>query len=186
MVKLKWIAVLVAFLVASTAVGYSHDRAEEAWDVWAQSVLGQAAVVRLRAESLAAHAAEVEQRADSVARDASERVPQVLERVRVVRELVTPDTCAPFVIPRDEAIDTMVAIAGQWEQAYDSLGSVADTLRVVNSSLLMLTDSMTAVLEGRPGPRPWWSPTPGLGLFAGVCSDRRACYGVGVTLSWKF
>jgi hypothetical protein len=52
--------------------------------------------------------------------EADERGRQVRERVVVVREEAVPDTCAPFIEPRDQIIDTLVVESETWASASGS------------------------------------------------------------------
>jgi hypothetical protein len=129
-------------------------------------------------------------RADSLAENARERGRQVKSRVAAVRAVVAPDTCAPFVAQRDSIIDEQDSVIGTWERAYDaSLRAIGD-LKLSNEALQVRGDTLAAALSARPKPRSRLIPSPGAGVFTGLCRDLEGnvepCYGAGVTLSWKF
>jgi hypothetical protein len=131
-----------------------------------------------------------EDRAERAEQSARERGRQVKSRVAAVRAVVAPDTCAPFVAQRDSIIDEQDSVIGTWERAYDaSLRAIGD-LKLSNEALQVRGDTLAAALSARPKPRSRLIPSPGAGVFTGLCRDLEGnvepCYGAGVTLSWKF
>lgn len=178
-------AVLMAVIVALAAVAVIavSERQLDRYEQRAQRAEIHADSLMALAAELESEAAYHEARADSIERDATERVRQVRERVVALRAVVTPDTCAPFVAPRDSAIDDALAAA-------DTLGLALDearlALRAKDSMIGVLRlshDSLLAVVRERPKPRPKWKPS--LGVTVGACSTGEApCAAVGLT--WSF
>lgn len=173
--------IAVVVLVAAAAVsGYCVDAKFRAWNERVETVLEFAEEETARADSAVAEADVWQSRADSIAIEAEARSPIIRERIRLVRDSVpVPDTCYAVVAQRDSLIDAALAEADRWRAAYEAERSAADRLREGYNALLVVSDSLVAVLEDRPKPRPRWLPSLQVGLFAGICSDGQPCVGVG-------
>lgn len=122
-------------------------------------------------------------RADSAEVAADELRAQVAARVAVVREVVVPDTCAPFVAVRDSLIDDALETADSYKAALDERVAEVVALRTAGRVLEESNDSLLAVLRARPKPRSRLIPS--VGVTVGVCSTGDApCAAVGLT--WVF
>ncbi|HUU42166.1 MAG TPA: hypothetical protein VMX57_00215, partial [Planctomycetota bacterium] len=135
---------------------------------------------------LVAVADAAEERARQLAWMADEMGRQVREMVVAVRAVAVPDTCAPFVVPRDAIIDTLVIVVESWQSAFDEQIKAGAALWMSNVVLRSTVDSLYAVLDDRPTRRRFsFIPRVGVGGFAGVCIGGTPCLGAGVTLSWS-
>jgi hypothetical protein len=179
-------AAAVVLVVAAAAVAGHFARSSQEWEHRASSALASADTMRVRADSLVAVADAADERARQLAIVADEVGRQVRERVVAVRGVAVPDTCAPFVVPRDRIIDTLLLVSDDWRLALDEQIRSGAALRGANLSLQMAVDSLYDVLDDRPTRRRFTLiPKVGVGGFAGVCVGGTPCAGAGITLSWS-
>jgi hypothetical protein len=180
---------VVALLAVVTVffVDACHRKSLSEWEKRVTRVEEQVAHERARAEALKREAASSAAKADSLAADLASRAPEIRERIREV-QIATPDSLRnePAIIQRDSLIADLRNESDGWRAAYEEKSEaydlLGDALRLVEAS----RDSLLAVLGDRPGERPWYVPTVGVGPFAGVCSDGSACVGpVAVSLTWR-
>jgi hypothetical protein len=175
---------VVALVVAAAVGGYCVDAKFREWNERVEEVVRFAEEETARADSAVAEADVWQSRADSIAIEAEARSPIIRERIRLVRDSVpVPDTCYAVVAQRDSLIDEALAEADDWRLAYAAEKAAAEALRSGYNSLLVVNDSLLAVLDDRPRPRPRWAPSLQMGVFAGVCSDGRPCVGAGAGLT---
>ena len=182
-------ALLITILavIGSTTYGFLSGLTAREWETRAMLELERAEVAREKVRELLARVTAAEESADSIAADARELGVRVRERVADVRKRAAPDPVPPVIV-RDQIIDTLFVVAETWEEAYKQEVKASDMLRVAFGLQTMALDSLTAVLENRPTPRPrlpQWLPTARPGVFMGVCNDGRGCMGIGITLSWS-
>lgn len=176
----RGLVIAVVILVAVTVVsGYCVDQRFREWNKRVEQVEEFAKAETARAASAVVEAGDQKARADSVVRAARERAPEIRERIVRVREELPPDPA------RDSIIDSLVADNEQLVAVYDSVSAAYTVLLHSYNSLLVVNDSLLAVLEDRPRPRPRWAPSLQAGVFAGVCSDGRLCAGVGGGLMFE-
>jgi len=178
------VAAVIVLVAAAAFAGIQARRSQE-WENRAVAALASADTLQARADSLVAVADAAEERARQLAWMADEMGRQVRERVERVRDVAVPDTCAPFVVPRDAIIDTLVIVVESWRTAFDEQIKAGVALRSSNLTLRSAVDSLEAVLRDRPGSRSPWVPKLGLGAFTGICVGGQPCLGAGVTLSWS-
>ncbi|MGI0149163.1 MAG: hypothetical protein ACREDF_06500, partial [Thermoplasmata archaeon] len=122
-------------------------------------------------------------RADSIASLAG-RTDTIVRTLRVRIAVVdslnpVPDTCLPNLAVRDSLIASQALEIAQWRE-------LAGARAAMLALALGARDSLRDALASRP--RPLIAgiglslPKIGLGAFAGVCGDGRACVGVGIVL----
>lgn len=178
-----WIAAVAGLAVAAISGMWVDSKFRE-WDQRATQAEAVAGAERARADSAAIAASVESRRADSTAAYAEALAATTRERVRIVRDTVAvPEPCEEIVAQRDELIDSLIVEADSWRDAYHAERRAVDALRIANTALTVAYDSLTAVLEDRPRPRPRWAPSLQAGVFAGICSDGKPCVGVGAGLT---
>lgn len=181
----RWITGIVV-IVALVAAGYWVYSAKQEWEQLARSALSESARQSARADSAEVRALSASARADSIAAEAARIEPIIRERVRIVRDTVpVPDECVEVVAQRDSLLDEALANSDRWRSAFVAESLAVVDLRVANSALRLANDTLTAALEARPRPWPKWLPEIRVGPQAGICTDGRACAGVGVSVGWK-
>ena len=172
---------------AAEAVGWWH-RHESDWQRRAQTAEAFARVTQTWSDSVGARADSIEAENVELALRTARRDTVVRVRYRdvLIREelLPAPDTCGPFLAVRDSLIREGYAIIDSTRVAYDREVVIAGMLRLSRDTLRTALDSVTAVLHDRPGPRPFWLPSLGVGPFVGWCQSG-PCAGVGVSLAWR-
>jgi chromosome segregation ATPase len=180
------VVALVA-VVAVFVIDACHNRSVSEWEQRVARVEEQVAHERARAEALKQEAAESAGRADSLAVELARRAPEIRERIIEV-QIATPDSLRnePAIVQRDSLIADLRNESDGWREAYEEKSEayalLAEALRYAESS----RDSLLAVLKDRPGERPWYVPSVGVGPFAGVCSNGSTCAGpVAVSLTWR-
>lgn len=181
---------IIAAVVLVAAVGIAgrcHSGAISEWEDRVERVQRLAEAEKARAEGLKREADEHETRADSLARALRERAPEIRERIVRV-EVETPDSLRdhPAITARDSIITDLRSESAGWKQAFEEQQRATAKLRVALETTEAVRDSLSNVLDDRPGDRPWWLPRlnvgPGLGYNGddGVHADP-----VAVTLSWE-
>lgn len=183
-VRSEWIALAAVILILLIGAQRCQSVKEGRWQERADSALVFAASESARADSLARRAVAAERQAELWAEHAQERTNRVRERIIEVERVVVPDTCLVFTKPRDEIIAQSDDAISAWQEAYQQQLTASALLRTSNGHLRVANDSLTAVLEDRPSPRPRWIPSVGVGVFAGACLTG-PCMGAGLTLSWQ-
>ena len=173
---------LMTVIVAIVAVAVIAVFAKRAADADARLTRAEehADSLMVLAAEMEAVASYHEARADSIERDATQRLQQVRERVVALHDEVVPDTCAPFVAPRDTLLDEALAAADTLRVALDetrlALGAKDSTIAALRTS----HDTLRAVVRDA---RRSWKPT--LGVTVGACtSGDFPCAAVGLT--WRF
>lgn len=183
----KWITAAVALAVAVSVVFHirsyvqnnEYERRVDAAEQFTDSLSGIIVSESVRADSAEARATALANRV--LARD----TVFVRERAEA-RDIAAaaPDTCAPVVA----AYERVLAIADSSKNdalaAFEAEREAAARLRIARDAAIASRDTLRTTLDSRPGPHLPFIPRLGAGLFAGVCSDGRACVGAGVTLSW--
>ena len=176
----------VSLLVLAALAGHYLDKRFAEWNKRVEAVEEFATSETARADSLHSEATAHSERADSLFSTYAARQPEVRERILFVRDSVTgPDTCLSVVAQRDRIIDDLVAQNDVVVAAYEAEKSAAEQLRSAYSSLLVVNDSLRAVLGDRPLPPPSFLPRINVGPFVGVCSTGQPCVGFGIGITWK-
>ena len=172
---------------AAEAVGWWRGRLSE-YERRAQTAEAFARVTQAWSDSVGLRADSIEAENVELASRTAQRDTVVRVRYRdvLVREelLPAPDTCIPFIAVRDSIIREGLAIIDSTRAAYDREVVVSGLLRLSRDTLRTLSDSLYAVIRDRPGPRPWWVPSLGVGPVVGWCLDG-PCAGVGASLAWR-
>lgn len=183
LVRTRTLLVLVgaALIAALTISGYFVDQKLQEWNRRVEEAQSFARAETARADSVVFAAEHERARADSLARVA--RVDTV--RVREILEKPVIKECEPFVIQRDSLINELLVKNEQLAEAYEVEHRAADKLRAAYDALLVVNDSLMAVLDDRPLPLPKWAPSVQVGFFVGMCADGHPCAGVGAGLTWK-
>lgn len=178
------ISLLMVVAVLVTTFSAIRDRRErDAYEARAERTEQVADSLLQLADSALASADEHTTRADSLEQEADGLRAQVRARVAVIREVEVPDTCAPFVAPRDSALDDALAVADAYEAALEESVRAGAAKDVAIASLRVGYDSLATVLRARPKPAEWWKPT--IGVTVGACSNGDVpCAAVGLT--WSF
>lgn len=185
--KLKTLALIavIAVVGVSVAVSRTYHDAAVTWEARAEAAerfsaekQWEAAKAEQRADSAAAVA-------DSLARSADERGAQRARRVAEVRGVEAPDTCLPFVAPRDTIIDQLVVEVGEWRGAFEAERLASTELRRAVTALEVGNDSLLSVIQTRPSARPWWIPELGAGPGVFVTPAGEVRVGAGIHLSWR-
>lgn len=180
----RWLGIAAVLVGLTLGVGRCYDGRRDAWERRAEAALALAAERQAVVDSLVHDAEVIRARADSTAREAAENERVLLARIAEVRERHPAVT--PGEIARDSLLSEATAAATRWREAYEAEQAVTARLRLALGQAQARGDSVVAVLEDRPGRRPWFLPRLGIGPAAGVCADGRACVQtVGVQLSWE-
>lgn len=184
--KIRDIALLAAGVVVVLLVVDRCGRTDRV--EWEQRVAQAQSAHEKTAQRLTSALVRERRRADSVeararaltARDAE--IDTLIQRVRVntPSELDT----VPAVVDRDTIIDRLVRSRDRWKRMYENEHAANRRLQRHLQEALADSDSLSAVLDDRPGPEPWWLPEVGVGPFAGWCA-RGPCAGAGITVSWE-
>ena len=138
------------------------------------------AALKLSAHIESSGAEVFKQEAESLAVELKRKAPEIRTRIVEV-QVATPDSLRnePSIVLRDSLIADLRNEADGWRRAYEVQG---EALALVEAS----RDSLTALVKDRPGERPWYIPTIGVGPYAGIDATGRPSIGpVAVTLSWR-
>lgn len=138
------------------------------------------AVTLARVESERERAEAFKREAEEIAVELARKAPEIRTRIIEV-QAATPDSLRnePSIVLRDSLIADLRNEADGWRRAYEIQG---EALALVEAS----RDSLLALVKDRPGERPWYVPTIGVGPYAGIDATGRPSIGpVAVTLSWR-
>lgn len=178
---------VVALAVAAVIAGRCHNDSISEWEARVGEVQRLVEEEKARADAAAARAEAASERADSIAEEAEEAAPEIRERIVRV-EAETPDSLRdhPAVVERDSIITDLRTESRQWKTAYMLEKEANADLREALFRTRTALDSITAVVQDRPGERPWWLPRLGVGPYAGWGADGEPSIGpVSVNLSWE-
>lgn len=181
-----WIAGACALCVV-LGVQYFSRRAFAEYERRVAVVQGEVDSLVSVADSLANHSSALEHEADSLAAEVDRRSASVRERIVYVRDSLppAPEPCDQYIEPRDEAIDSLSAIAHDVQLALDRQKEASAVLRAAYENSRTAVDSLSDVLDARPRLPPLWIPKVSGGVFVGVCTNGQPCAGVGVGLTWE-
>lgn len=181
--NLRWIAagVIAAALVAVVTTR-CYDASVSEWENRIATVQAQVVGRDSLIADLKRDAADLSVRADSLAVQLEAQAPEIRERIVTVREEFPAET--PSDTARDTLIDDLQAESDGWKTAYEEEAEANISLWKALDLATASTDSLSAVLNDRPGKRPWYIPRLGIGPFVGACTGG-PCAGVGVGLSWE-
>ena len=175
--------VALAVLAGVAFVSSLYLRQQDEWEGRVRVAEALAAENLTAADSLLAVAIRFEDEAIALAIQAEQRDTVI---IRMIEELPAPPSEAlPYTEPRDSVIAEMAARHDDISAAYESEREAAALLRLAEGRAHAAADSLMAVLDDRPIPRPGFIPEVGFGVTAGVCTTGQPCVAVGVTLSWK-
>lgn len=187
MPRIRDIVIAVAVVVIAVVVtDHCHQGNIEQWEQRVETLQRAHEATRTRALDLL----EAERaRADSAeARAQRLRVqePIIRERIDSVR-VHTPVELQdePAIVQRDSIIDGLIRQRDQWKALYEEEHTANKRLRRALDNAVADADSLSAVLDDRPGDRPWFIPRLGLGPGAGITFDGDPYAGVGVHISWS-
>ena len=186
----RWVAGAVGALVliALASAVLSGARASR-WAVRAAEAVARAEVLATQATEAAAEADSVSHEA-LVAHERAHRAQAEVERLRAELRPVdeAPEECLEDLLARDRVIVAQDSVIVAQDAAFGRQMEAYVALRSAFGDLQISHDSLSAVLEDRPGPTPTWRkliPDVGIGLTAGVCSNGGLCAAVGPTLTWR-
>ena len=183
--ELGILALLLGFVWFAARSEFAH-RAD--WAEWEESRDSVAAYVAaeaqaaadaiLRADSAEARAAAAEEVADELA-------GRTWERVVEIRRVEVPVAAQPFIAPRDSIIDNLIEENGSLRVAIGELQVANKDLRAALWKTQNSLEALQEVIADVPGPKPWWNPELGAGVFVGLCTGNEVCAGTGFTLTWR-
>lgn len=181
--NLRWVAVggIAAVLVA-TVTSRCYDASVTEWETRISAVQAQVVVKDSLIEGLKHDADSLAVRADSLASELEAKAPEIRERIVTVRDEFPAET--PGETARDTLIEDLQEESAGWQTAYEEEVEANISLWKALDLATASTDSLSAVLDARPGKRPWYVPRLGVGPFVGACTGG-PCAGVGVQLSWE-
>ena len=175
------LAVIVSMLyhIRTYVQNNEYERRIDAAEQFTDSLSAVIAVESVRADSAEARATALANRV--LARD----TVFVRERAEA-RDIAAaaPDTCAPVVAAYERVLATSDSAKTDAMAAYAAEREATARLRSALGGAMASIDTLRVTLDSRPGPHLPFIPRLGVGVFAGICADGRACVGAGVTLSW--
>ncbi len=178
---LKYSLIGVAVVALVLGVGKCYSGRADAWEARVVTTLAESKRLRARVVDLQAEAEELRSQAVASAEEAEAREPVIRERIEALPPAVTPGE-----VERDEIIVELERNRDRWKLAYELSDMANGRLQQAIGVAVTRGDSLESVLEDRPGKHPWFIPEVGIGPFAGLCADGRACIGpVSINLSWK-
>jgi len=180
---------LVALLLVSAFVVIRMDVADRRqWREWEETRDSVAAHVAAEAQAAAdatLRADSAEARAAAAEAVADELAGRTRERVVEVRRVEVPVAAQPFVAPRDSIIDDLVVENDSLRAANGALHEANDELRAALWGTQRSVAELQEVIDLVPGPKAWWKPELGAGVFVGLCTGNEVCAGSGLTLTWR-
>lgn len=181
--NLRWlVAGGIAAVLVATVTSRCYDASVTEWETRISAVQAQVVVKDSLIEDLKQQADTLSLRADSLSSELEAKAPEIRERIVTVREEFPAET--PADTARDTLIDDLQAESDGWQTAYDGEVEANVSLWKALDLATASTDSLSAVLNARPGKRSWYIPRLGIGPFVGACTGG-PCAGVGVQLSWE-
>ncbi len=176
-------ALLAVVLVVSTALAVDKcysGRADE-WEGRVKVVLAASEDLRSRVVDLQAEAEVLRSQAAASAEEAAAREPIILERIVRLPPAVTPGE-----VQRDTIIVELQGLSDKWKLSYQTEVLSHALTREALDLAVVRGDSLFAVLQDRPGKKPWFIPELVIGPFVGACVPAGTpCAGLGATLGWK-
>ena len=178
---MKYSLIGVAVVALVLGAGRCYSGRADAWEARVVTTLAESKRLRSRVIDLQAEAEELRSQAVASAEEAEAREPIIRERI-----VQLPPAETPGEVERDEIIVELVRNRDKWKLAYELSEMANGQLTQALGLAVVRGDSLHAVLEDRPGKKPWWIPELGIGPFAGLCSGGKPCVGpVSLNLSWK-
>lgn len=183
----KWVlAIAVVAIVGPLLVTkcYSDDRAK--WERRIEAVTARNELLKMDVLRFSKEAREAKARADTIVRIATQTDTVLEARTERVRE-ETPDSLVnhPAILKRDSLIDDWREQSERWREAFYQERARAEYLLKAKNAAVEARDSLRAVLDSRPGERPWWVPRLSVGPQAGVDRDWDVEVQFGVQLGWE-
>lgn len=188
--KLRDIIIVAAVAVGAIIVyGQCRDQRASEWQQRAEAALARAEAAEERAFALKAESDSLSALAANLAEQAEAAEPEIRERI-ITLPAVTPPALRdhPAITARDEIIAQQGTQIARWKTAYENENAARLKLLTAFEERGVTIDSLTSVIEDRPGDRPWWLPRLGVGPGAGLCSGDQGvefCKGVQAHLSWE-
>lgn len=163
---------------------YSDDRAK--WERRIEAVTARNELLKMDVLRFSKEAREAKARADTIVRIATQTDTVLEARTERVRE-ETPDSLVnhPAILKRDSLIDDWREQSERWREAFYQERARAEYLLKAKNAAVEARDSLRAVLDSRPGERPWWVPRLSVGPQAGVDRDWDVEVQFGVQLGWE-
>jgi hypothetical protein len=159
--------IIIGLVVMAGSMVFSRlwsDR-QSAWETRVEAVSATAR------ENLA-HALEAEEVADSLRSQAARAASEASARSDETDELIVaiPPAVTPAEEQRDSVIVRLVGERDGWREAYLVADSAYNKLQGAFDLAIERGDSLQAVLDDRPGDRPWFIPRVTIGA-SGVLDD---------------
>jgi hypothetical protein len=200
---------IVLAALAALVVGVLMDRCHAGdvreWEDRVERVQEHARGLQRKYEAAIDRADSLEEGSRESASEAGENEAEREARMDTVR-ITTPAELRdhPAILARDSIIDEQAAVLAETREVLEAdtvppvealrsplarsaaLGRLANVeLRVALADAIARGDSLGAVLEDRPGERPWYLPRLGIGVTGGLDSDRKPNTVAGVTAMWE-
>jgi len=179
--RLREVAVLAAVVLGVLFVyGRCRDDRVSEWETRAQAAETLNSSLQERVNDLQAEADSLRSQAVAVVEVV---VPRLSETDRRIAALPAPETAADtardvIIMRLREDTDSLLVANRLLLQSNDRLQDALNTMTVARDSLL-------AVVEDRPGKRPWWLPEITVGA-AGVMDDGRLAVKVpSLNVGWR-
>lgn len=178
--------VLAGVVIATLVVGRQCQNLNAAWEQRLAAAQAVARAERERAQEALDGAAELSRLAQEYASEADSVEVEIRDRIETVRVETPPDLVNhPAIVQRDEIIVDLQGQVGLWKAAYELETEATMLLTGSLTGMVAVVDSLNAVIDDRPGQRPWWVPHLSVGPQAGLGIDSRPYTGVGATLGWE-
>lgn len=178
---LKYVLAGVAIAGLVLGVGKCYSSRADAWENRAVSAIAVSKTLRARVVDLQSEARELRSQAGVQAEEATIREPVIRERIESL-----PPAETPGEHERDEIIVELEENRDKFKLAYELSEQANGRLQMALDTALVRGDSLHAVLEDRPGKKPWYIPELGIGPFVGLCAGGTPCAGpIALNLTWK-
>lgn len=180
------IAALAAGLLVVVVGDRCHSVSLAEWETRVERVQEQARHQRERAKQAEAEADSLSEAAGRALRAAESAEARIRAQVDTVRAETPPELREhPAIVQRDSLIGGLLDESTRLRRAFDLQRQASARLRAALASEKARGDSLSAVLEDRPGDRPWFLPRLGLGVAAGLDSRGLPNTVAGLTVSWE-
>lgn len=185
MKTIQVVGVVAAIAVALFVLDSCWRSQNAEWEARVERVQEQARQDSAATQEHIARADVLEQQVDVLQRRVSNRDVAIDGLRDAIASAPIPEESIPAVTLRDELIAEQNAQINDLTVALDIEREAAAELRLALDDSISRGDSLSAVLDDRPRPKPSWLPRISIGPFAGICTDASTCTGVGVQLSWE-
>jgi len=179
------VGVAAALAVALFAFDSCRRSSNAEWEARIERVQEQARRDSAATQKHIERADELEQQVDALQRRVSQRNVAIDGLRTAIEAADVPEEAIPAVTLRDRLIDELTLQTSDLTVALGVEREASAELRLALAHSISRGDSLGAVLDDRPRPRPGWLPRLSIGPFAGICTDASTCTGIGVQLSWE-